>query len=258
MSFVLSGLMKLFGFIPFSILAAETLLERKYKEFAIQLGTALALTMLAFLPYLGAGIEDFYVGFVLRFLGLSGAKTRNYNIFAALSGVRFAGSSPFVWLGLAIIPGIFLIHRTRSKSTLQTILLSTIVASAVLDLFSQSEPQWFSWMIPLTILYAYIAHKEGLANYTYFYGIMATLLTTTLLQTTGYLVEGVPYVLFNAFEGMPGSLLVYSITTISLLAVLLGYVFYRPVRFKLEVPVLIGLVYLQAYFWFTVMRIVPV
>jgi len=37
---------------------------------------------------------------------------------------------------------------------------------------------------------------------------------------------------------------------------LLGYVFLKPTKFKVEVIVLTALVYLQAYFWFTIMRII--
>src|SRR5437867_10312134 len=257
-SFAISGLLKLFGFIPFALLGIENLLQRRFREFAIQVGLGLALTLVVFAPYFQSGLEGFYVGFVLRFLGLSGARTRVYNIFSALSGVRFGGSSPYLWLGAAIVPGIFLLERARSKSSFRVILLPTIVSAVILDIFSQSEPQWLSWIIPLSLLYAFATHRDGLASYSYFFGVMCTVLTTTLLQTSGYLVEGIPFVLFKAFEGIPGGLLVYSITIIGLLFLLLGYTFSKPVRFKIEIPTLVVIVYLQAYFWFSVMRVVSV
>src|SRR3989441_6563031 len=102
-SFIIAGLFKLFGFVPFGLLAIENLVNRKWKEFGLQLGAAVGLTSLSFAPYLGAGLQDFYVGFVLRFLGLSGASTRAYDVFAVFSGARFAGSSPLIWLGVGTI-----------------------------------------------------------------------------------------------------------------------------------------------------------
>src|SRR5436309_13341596 len=71
-SFVISGLFKLFGFIPFGLMMIENLFQKRFKEFAVQLGIVTGLTALTFAPYFQSGLQDFYVGFVLRFLGGSG------------------------------------------------------------------------------------------------------------------------------------------------------------------------------------------
>jgi hypothetical protein len=256
--FATSGLIKLFGFVPFSLLALENIAQKRFREFAIQGGMAVGLTLLTFAPYLGAGLQDFYVGFVLRFLGLSGAQTRAYNVVAALSGLRFSGSSPFVFLGLGAVAVGFIFHAKRSGFSLQPLLLWSIVAAVWLVVFSQSEPQWLSWLIPTSILYAYLTKREGLAGYTYFFGIVCTFLSVTLLQSFGYLILGTPLVFFNAIEAIPDTVVVYSVTVLGTLLTLLGYVFFKPVRFKIEVVALIALIYLQVYFWFSIMRIVPV
>ena len=62
--------------------------------------------------------------------------------------------------------------------------------------------------------------------------------------------------MFSALEGLPDSLIVNAVTVLSMLLMLLGYVFLKPTKFKVEVIVLTALVYLQAYFWFTIMRII--
>ncbi len=258
-SFVISGLFKLFGFIPFGLMAIENLAQKRFKEFAIQLGIGTGLTMLTFAPYFQSGLQDFYVGFVLRFLGGSGALSRSYNIIAAFSGLRFTGSSPLVWLAGAIVVGAFVLdRRRRSGSTLKPLLLWSIVAAVSLDTFSQSQPQWLSWLIPLSILYGFITQREGLANFAYFFGVTGTFLSITLLQSSTYLVTGVPSALFSALEGLPDSLIVNAVTVLSMLLMLLGYVFLKPTKFKVEAIALTTLVYLQAYFWFTIMRIVVV
>ena len=257
-SFVVSGLFKLFGFVPFSLLALETLLQRKWKEFGLQIGSAIGLTTLTFAPYIGNGLQDFYVGILLRFLGLSGALTRGYDIIAIFSGARFAGSSPFIYVGAGAIAILFVFHLRRSRSPLQVLLLWSIVGAVALNLFSQSEPQWLSWPIPLSILYAYVTKREGLAHYTYFYGIASAVLSITILQSVGYLLLGTPLVFFQAIEAFQGRVAVYSLSVATMLLILLGYLFLKPVKFKIEVIALVALVYLQAYFWLSIMRILPV
>ena len=257
-SFIIAGLLKLFGFVPFAFMAIENIVQKRWKEFGIQLAAAIGLTGLSFVPYLGAGLQDFYVGFVLRFVGLSGAKTRAYDILAIFSGTGFAGSSPYVLLGMGVVMIMFVLQIRKSKSLFTSMLLWSIVAAVTLDIFSQSEPQWLSWPIPLSILYAFLTKREGLAYYSYFYGIAAAFLSLTILQSIGYLVLGTPVVFFNAIEAFQGSVAVYAITVTSMLLVLLGYLFLKPIRFKIEVIALITLVYLQAYFWLSIMRIIPV
>ena len=257
-SFVVSGLFKLFGFVPFGLLALETLLQRKWKEFGFQIGTAIGLTTLTFAPYIGNGLQDFYVGILLRFLGFSGALTRGYDIIAIFSGSRFAGSSPFIYLGAGATAIFFVFHLRRSQSPLQVLLLWSIVGAVTLNLFSQFEPQWLSWPIPLSILYAYVTKREGLAHYTYFYGIASAVLSITILQSVGYLLLGTPLVFFQAIEAFQGRVAVYSLSVATMLLILLGYLFLKPVKFKIEVIALVALVYLQAYFWLSIMRIIPV
>ncbi|HYY92692.1 MAG TPA: hypothetical protein VE955_11960, partial [Candidatus Dormibacteraeota bacterium] len=258
-SFVISGLIKLFGFVPFGLMAIDNIAHRRFREFAVQIGIGSGLSLLTFAPYFGSSLENFYVGFVLRFLGGSGALSRSYNIIANLSGLRFAGSSPIVWLAGAIVISAFLIDRRKNKgSILKPLVLWSLVAAVSLDVFSQSQPQWLSWLIPLSILYGFITKKIGLVNFAYFMGVVGTFLSITLLQTFAYLVTGVPYALLNGLEGLPDSLLVNDITVASMLLMLLGYVFLKPTKFKVEVIALTILVYLQAYFWFSIFRVVPV
>lgn len=258
-SFIISGLFKLFGFIPLGLLMIDNLVQKRFKELAIQLGATTGLSLLTLAPYFQSGIQDFYVGFVLRFLGGSGALSRSYNIVAALSGLRFTGSSPLVWVaGLVVLAAFVIDRKKRSESILKPLLLWSIVAAVSLDIFSQSQPQWLSWLIPLSILYAFVTSKDGLANFSYFFGTTATFLSITLLQSSTYLVTGVPFALFSALEGIPDSLIVNAITVLSMLVMLLGYVFYRPIKFKPEIIVLTALVYLQAYYWFTIMRVIVI
>ena len=258
-AFVISGLIKLFGFVPFGLLAIDNIVQKRFKELAIQLGIGSGLSLLTFAPYFGTGLENFYVGFVLRFLGGSGALSRSYNIIANSFGLRFTGSSPLVWVAGAVVLSGFVIDRVRRNHgpILKPLVLWSILAAVFLDLFSQSQPQWLSWLIPLSILYGFVARRTGLADFTYFFGVMGTFLSITLLQSSTYLVTGIPYALFSALEGLPNGIIVYDFTIFGMLLMLVGYIFLRPIKFKLEIIALTALVYLQAYFWFTLMRVGP-
>jgi hypothetical protein len=256
--FIISGHVKLFGFIPFGFLVVENIIHKRVKEALLQLAIAASVTFVVFIPYLQGGLQDFYTGFVLRFIGLGGGQTRVYNIIAVLSGTRFGGTSPYVWGGLGVAILLFLFARRRVSSVLPSMLLATSVAAIVLNVFSQSEPQWASWLVPLSILYSYVVGKRGLADYGYFFGIAMTFLTMTLTQSSGYLLTGTPILFLQGLEGFPNSLPVYVVTVFSLFLMMLGYLFLKPPRFKMEVVALTVLVYIQVYFWFSILRVISV
>src|SRR3989304_2696992 len=71
-SFFFSGLVKLFGFVPFCFLAVENLRRKHLRELAIQIGIGGLLAAVVFSPLASGGLADFYTGFVLRFAGLGG------------------------------------------------------------------------------------------------------------------------------------------------------------------------------------------
>jgi len=258
-TFVASGLIKLFGFVPLVLLMIDGLAHRRYKEVIVHLTTGVSLTTLVFIPYLQTGLENFYTGFVLRFLGLGGGQTRNYNILAVFSGARFGGASPYVWLAVGSVVVLFLYQRRRGTPILQSTLLCAILAAVALDIFSQSEPQWLSWLIPTSLLYSSITQRQALAHYSYFFGVASTFLAITLTQGWAYILLGLPFqISIQGLEGYYDALAVYTATVFFLLMLFIGYVLQRPVRFRSEIIAATVLVYVQAYFLFTVLRIVNV
>ncbi len=64
--------------------------------------------------------------------------------------------------------------------------------------------------------------------------------------------------MFSGLEGLPNSIALSDVTVLSMLLMMLGYVFLKPTKFKVELIALTALVYLQAYFWFSIMRLIPV
>jgi len=59
--------------------------------------------------------------------------------------------------------------------------------------------------------------------------VMGTFLSITRLQSSTYLVTGIPYALFSALEGLPNGIIVYDFTIFSMLLMLVGYIFLKPI-----------------------------
>jgi len=255
--FAVSGLVKLFGLVPLLLLLLESIVRRRYRVFFFQLGLfgLISLVVLAPIVFQG-GVQNFFSGFALRFLGLSGAQTRTWNFFAAIQGTRYGGAPPFIWLAYISVPIAFVLQIRKIRSAFLPVLQLSVIGAVLLNIFSQAEPQWLSWPIPLALMYAAATKREGLRFFAYSFGVMATFLVMTLTQGTGYLLFGLLFTTYLApLEGFAGTLPVYALTTLALLLLLIGYVVVKPVKFRFEVVGLILIIYCQAYFWFSIVGI---
>ncbi len=256
-SFAVSGLVKLFGLVPLALILLESLVRRRFKTFFFQLGLfgLISLVVLAPIIFQG-GIQNFFSGFALRFLSLSGAQTRTWNFFAAVQGTMYGGAPPFIWLAYISIPVAFVMQIRKTASSFLPMLQLCVIGAVLLNVFSQGEPQWLSWPIPLALMYASATNREGLGFFSYSFGAIATFLVMTLTQGTGYVLFGLLHTSYLApLEGFAGTLPVYAVTTLSLLALLTGYVLVKPVKFRFEVVALVLIIYCQAYFWFSIVGI---
>lgn len=259
-SFTLSGLLKLFGFIPLALLILDSLLKRQVKSLLVQIAILSSFLVITFAPVIVAGgFETFYTAFP-RFVGISTAQGKSWSVISALTSssnqpiVPYA-ASPMVWIAYASVPVAFILLSRRKSSLFMSILQATLIGAVLLNIFSQAEPQWLSWPIPLALIFASVTSRDGLGYFAYSFGAIATFLVMTLTGT-GYLLFGLLGTSYLApLEGFVGGVRVYAITTVSLLLLLLAYSFAKPVKFKLEVLLLILIIYAQAYFWFSIVGI---
>jgi hypothetical protein len=130
----------------------------------------------------------------------------------------------------------------------------TLVAGIAFNLFSASQPQWLSWLIPLGILYGSLTGRTGLQYFAYLFGALSTFLTITLLQGVAYMLIGnsTAFVL-GYVESIPGSVFLYAVMTTTLIVVFCGYSFSKKLKsFRLEIVPLTVLLYLQLYFWIVI------
>ena len=255
--FTVSGLVKLFGLVPLALVLIESIYRRRFKEFFLQLAIFGLFSTIIFSPLvIQGGAQNFFSGFALRFIGLSSAQTRSWNFFAAIQGSSYGGAPPFIWLAYVSIPIAFVLQIRRTNSSFLPVLQLCLIGAVLLNVFSQGEPQWLSWPIPLALMYASATNRQGLQIFSYSFGAIATFLVMTLTQGTGYLLFGLLYTSYLApLEGFARTLPVYAITTLSLLLLLTTYTLRKPVKFRFEVIALVLIIYCQAYFWFSIVGI---
>ncbi len=258
--FVLSGLLKLFGFFAFAMIFFETLVRRRFRqELLLGFTSALTLTALVMLPtFLFGGLEGFLNGLVFRFIGLGrpSAGGARWNLFEVLFNINPAGIFPTVPIIAAAICVGYVFETKKGKRRDIALMKWTLVGAIGFALFSASEPQWLSWLVPIGILYGHSVGKSGLQYFSYIFGVVQTFLTMTLLQNTGYLLLGTGYVLVGYVENLPsGSLLYVSIMTF-MVGMFSCYAFVERFRsFRIEIVPLTVLIYLQAYFWIVIVGV---
>jgi hypothetical protein len=255
--FGLSGLAKLFGFIPFAMMFLDEFGRRRWRLIAFQLAVLGLLAGAMFAPLSSLNPQSFFVGLIYRMVGLGGARFPVWNIAVLSGGIFFFGANILVGLVIAIVLILFLIQRRTSFSLFMPTLRWSLVAAVLLNIFSQAQPQWISWVIPLSVLYGSMTRREGLVYYSYFYGVAATLVTTLMLQGIGFLFIGLPLILLPGLELFQNSIAVYATTVLSMQIVLLWRVFRPDSSFGLRDAAVVSLACAASYLLFTVFQLLP-
>ena len=264
-AFVVSGLAKLFGFLPYVFLVLDSFLKRQFRLAGLQIIAGLAISIGLLLPtFLVGGFNIFLLSIPLRFLGInstaSTTSAHSYNLLYNVFGQAFAQTRYFEVIAVGMVLSAYGLESRRLRGAAKveniTVLVKwSLVGAIALNIFSPSEPQWLSWIIPLGIIYGFLTNRTGLQHFTFFYGAIATFLIITLGQGTGYVLGTSLHFLSNLEVPLANNLALYALCALSLLIIALGYVFLRPVRFKLEIAALMTLIYLQGYFWFVIVGI---
>lgn len=255
-SFIFSGLLKLFGFVPLAMLVVDSARQRKWKDVAFQLAASLSFTAIVLLPLGLGGFRNFLVGFTLRFIGLSAAQQVSYNIFTISAGSsrEFTSSTLLIPVCIFLVLVLFLIDTRRLRASLFVTLRWSIVAVFLLYLFSQASPAWSLWIVPLAILYASITRNEGIVYFSYFYGVVATWLIM-ILQGSGYLLVGLPIALFPEIEQYANSLAVYVTTITSMQLLFICKMFLHDTKFSVRDVAIILALYVASLMFFGVLRL---
>jgi len=259
--FVVSGLLKLFGFVAFALVICESIIHRRFRDelpWEILGGLAAAIAILSPMFLLG-GFQSFLQVVVYRFVGLSsGTGGTHYGLLGEIFNANPSGILPTLPIAAALICIGYSYESIRVKQSTSLLIVKwTFVGALVFNLFSSSEPQWLSWLVPLGILYGSYAGRIGLQYFAYIFGTFSTFLIITLLQGTAYMLVGSSTAFILGYvESIPGSVFLYAIMTTTMILMLCGYSFSKKLKsFRLEVVPLTVLFYLQAYFWIVIVGV---
>ncbi len=262
LTFVVSGLLKLFGFVAYALVICESIIRRRFRdELPLEIFGGVAILAITVFPaFLLGGFQPFLHGLVYRFIGLSSgtAGGASYNLFEVILNVNPSGAFPVIPVAVGLICLGYSYESIRTKQVKSLLLLKwTLVGALAFSLFSASEPQWLSWLVPLGILYGSLTQRIGLQYFAYTFGAVVTFLTMTLLQGTAYMLlgTGAGFIL-GYVENVPGAALLYAVMTTIMIVMFCGYSVSKRLRsFRLELVPLIVLLYVQAYFWIVIVGV---
>jgi hypothetical protein len=256
--FVVSGLLKLFGFVSFALAVSDSIIRRRFRdELPLEIFGGLAIAAAALFPvFLFGGLSSFLQVLVYRFIGLSsGTGGTHYGLIGEVLKIEPSGILPTLPVAVVLTCVGYSYESAKAKQLRPLLFVKwTLVAGLVFNLFSASQPQWLSWLIPLGILYGSFTGRTGLQYFAYLFGALSTFLTITLLQGVAYMLIGnsTAFVL-GYVESIPGSVFLYAVMTTTLIVVFCGYSFSKKLKsFRLEIVPLTVLLYLQLYFWIVI------
>ena len=220
----------------------------------------LAIVAVVLFPvFLLGGFPSFLQVLVYRFIGLSsGTGGTHYGLIGEILKIEPSGILPTLPVAVALTCIGYSYESARAKQLRPLLFVKwTLVAGLAFNLFSASQPQWLSWLIPLGILYGSFTGRTGLQYFAYLFGALATFLTITLLQGISYLLIGNSTAFILGYvESIPGSVFLYAVMITTMMVLLCGYSFSKKLKsFKLEIVPLAILLYLQLYLWIVIVGV---
>lgn len=261
LTFVVSGLLKLFGFVAFALVVCESIIRRRFRdELPFEILASLVIIAATLLPvFLLGGAQSLLQVIVYRFIGFtSGTGGTQYGLLGEVYRLDPSGTLPILPIAVALTCLGYSYESVRATRSHPFLLVKWIlIAALAFNLLSTSQPEWLSWLVPLGILYGSLSARIGLQYFAYLFGVFATFLTITLTQGTAYVLVGSSSAFILGYvEGIPGSVFLYAVMTTTLIVIFCGFAVSKRLKaFRLEIVPLTVLLYLQAYFWIVIVGV---
>jgi len=249
-SFVVSGLLQLFGFIPYALLLLSTAWAKKWRTSAVLVGI---LALVFAYPPETSLLFRLFSSFLGVTQGLAYGSPGGYTLIGSFKSLSFLSSlHPLLLSGTAIFTAVLYTNYLH-RFNLNSILLYSGLAVVSFLLFSGTVASWV-WLLPLGLLYAIFKEKDSLAAMTLPFGTAIAFTIVSYLTGSAYFLLGtIGYPIIPAIEGVRNGLEIFAVTA-TFGATLFLYYFLRPNhatvgRTLLASSALILTVYLLAYFW---------
>src|SRR5437870_11951854 len=163
--FVVSGSLKLFGFVSFALAVCDSIIRRRSRdELPLKILGGLAIVAVALFPvFLLGGFPSFLQVLVYRFIGLSsGIGGTHYGLIGEILKIEPSGILPTLPVAVALTCVGYSYESARAKQSRPILFVKwTFVAGIAFNLFSASQPQLLFLLIPLRVFYGFFHGCSG-------------------------------------------------------------------------------------------------
>jgi hypothetical protein len=217
-TFVLSGMLQLLGFIPYAFTLLRTAMQKKYYSLLGLLG---ALTLV--LVYRPETLLLYLL--VLAALGLTKTLTLSgpglYTLIGNLPSLSFVATLHPLLLSMGAIGITATFYTAKGKMTPASTILFTGLASVALVLFSSLLAGWI-WLLALPLFYASLKGKDGLGVFSLVFGTSTAFLMMSYTVGSRYLLTGDPnYKVVPLVESLNRGVQIFAISATLLTLIML-------------------------------------
>ena len=249
LAFVVSGMLELFGFLPYLLLLLRTTRMRLYK--------ALATAALAILPavlYYPEGYSIFrlilgFAGFSVINNGLS--QPGRFSLFGTFPQLSFVSQFKPLLVTTALVFGWAIFDTYRRRMDTERIVFYGVVSSVLFLVFTNLIALWF-WVLPIALLYAIMKQKNDLGAFMLVFGTTIAFLEVSYAFGSNYLIFGQFGAIVPGIEGLINGRKILSIMATAFSVMLLFFLKYGSGQAKetlLRTTGISVLMYLLLYFW---------
>jgi hypothetical protein len=251
LAFIISGMVELFGFVPYILLLLRTARMKLYRTLSIAILAALPL---AFFPLEAVSIFRLLLGFVGFSVNSGLSQPGRFTLLGNFPQLSVVSHFQPLLLSETIILGAAILDIYRQRMGIERLVLYTALSSIFFVLFSNLIAFWF-WLLPVSLLYAIMKEKNDLGAFMLVFGTGITFVEVTYAFSPAYLILGSFGAVVPAIEGVQNALKIVSVMVTSLAIILLLLLKYgsgQANQTMLRTSAITLCIYLLLYFWFGV------
>ncbi len=246
--FVVSGLVQLLGFLPYSLLLLRTARARLYKTLLV---IALAALPVALYPPETRLIFRLLLG-LAGFIQGQFSRPGGYTLLASFPQLSIITQFRPLLVSQAIVLAGALLDTYRDKMSVERFVLYLALSSVFFLLFSSLLASWL-WVLPVCLLYTIMKEKNDLGAFTLVFGTTVAFLEVSNIFGSAYLLLGdVGLAIQPAIEAVRNRVQIFTIMVTTLAIILLFFLRYGSGHFIQTMLRTTGItlsLYLLLYFW---------
>jgi hypothetical protein len=252
LALIISGMIELFGFLPYLLLLLRTARLRLYRTLPI---VALAALPVAFYPTEAVYIFRLFLAFVGFNVNNSGlSQPGRYSLLGNFSQLSIISQFKPLLLSETAVVGRAVLDICRRRMNIERLVFYVALSSIFIVLFSNLIAFWF-WLLPVCLLYAVMKEKNDLGVFMLVFGTSIAFLEVAYAFGSAYLILGTFGAIVPGIEGIQNSLKILSIMVTFLtiiLLILLKYGSGQANQTLLRTSGISVALYLLLYFWLVV------